>query len=287
MIALPGLGSAALDYTVATKSKAQLGQLVTTDPQVSANVAYYQANIGSVQSVDDLLSNRNRKLLTVALGAYGLDSQVDAKGLLRKLLSEDPTASSSLAQRMADPRYQRFAKAFASLRTDGGAATGTASNIAAVVTAYQQTQYEKAVGRTDTAARQALYFSRVAPEATGSIYQVLSDKTLAAVVREAYGLPAATGALDVAQQVRQLKAKGFDYSKLADANYVKTIINKFLASQDASGPPSGADEDVATTGTAAAAAAVLGNAVSTASDNGVLSLDLSFLAAGSRLNVFA
>ena len=286
MIALLGLGSATLDYTVATKSKAQLSKLVTKDPQVSANVAYYKANIGNVKSVDDLLSNRNRKLLTVALGAYGLESQVDAKGLLRKLLSEDPT-SSSLAQRMADTRYQRFAKAFASLRNDGGAATSSAANVAAVVAAYQETQYEKAVGRSDTAARQALYFKRVAPEAAGSIYQVLSDKTLAAVVREAYGLPKETAALEVKQQVRQLKAKGFDYTKLTDEKYVKTIITKFLASQDASGPPSGADEDVATTGTAAAATAMLSNTVSTvAYENGILPLDLSFLS-GRRLNVFA
>lgn len=287
MIALLDLGSATLDYTVATKNKAQLSTLVNKGPQVSANVAYYEANIGDVKSVDDLLSNRNRKLLTVALGAFGLESQVDAKGLLRKLLSEDPTSTSSLAQRMADTRYQRFAQAFASLRNDGGAAIGTSTNVEAVVAAYQNTQYEKAVGRTDTAARQALYFSRVAPEATGSIYQVLSDKTLAAVVREAYGLPAETGALDVDQQVRQLKAKGFDYSKLADEKYVGTLINRFLASQDASGSPTGSDEDISTAGTATAAAAILSNTMSNAYDNGVLSFDLSFLASGGKLNVSA
>lgn len=286
MIALLGLGSAVLDYTVAVKSKTQLAKLVNNQPEVKANVDYYKANAGNVKSPDDLL--KNRKLLSVALGAYGLESQVGSKALLRKLLTEDPEATTSLAQRMSDTRYLSFAKAFASLRNDGGAAIAKAENIGSVVAAFQQTQYEKAVGRSDTAARQALYFSRVAPKATGSIYQVLSDKTLGAVVREAYGLPAATAALEVKQQISQLKAKGFDYTKLADEKYVKTLITKFLASQDASGAPTGSDEDLVVAGSAAAAKAMLTGSVSSAQqDNGMVSFDLSFLAKGGRFSILA
>lgn len=286
MVALLGLGSATLDYTVAVKSRTQLGKLVNSQPQVKANVDYYKANVDKVTSVDDLL--KDRRLLTVALGAYGLESQVNSKALLRKLLSEDPTASTSLAQRMADPRYRAFATAFASLREDGGAAIGKTASIDAVVGAYQQTQYEKAVGRNDTSARQALYFARVAPKATESIYQVLNDTTLGAVVREAYGLPKETAALDAKQQVRQLEAEGFDYTKLSDPKYVDTLINRFLASKDASEAPSGADEDVAVNGNASAASAVLTSMASQAAEsNGIMSIDLSFLAAGSRFNILA
>lgn len=286
MVALLGLGSATLDYTVAVKSRTQLGKLVNSQPQVKANVDYYKANADKVKSVDDLM--KDRRLLSVALGAYGLESQVNSKALLRKLLSEDPTASTSLAQRMADPRYRAFATAFASLREDGGAAIGKTASIDAVVGAYQQTQYEKAVGRNDTSARQALYFARVAPKATESIYQVLNDTTLGAVVREAYGLPKETAALDAKQQVRQLEAKGFDYTKLSDPKYVDTLINRFLASKDASEAPSGADEDVAVNGNASAASAVLTSMASQAAEsNGIMSIDLSFLAAGSRFNILA
>jgi Protein of unknown function (DUF1217) len=283
MIALLGLGSATLDYTVATKSKTQLSKVVASQPEVKANIDYYKENASTVKSVDDLL--KNRKVLSVALGAYGLESQVGSTALLRKLLSEDPNVTTSLAQQMSDTRYLSFAKAFASLRDDGGASIGSTSNIDSVVSSYQETQYEKAVGRNDTAARQALYFARVAPEATGSIYQVLSDKTLSAVVLGAYGLPDETAALDTKQQVRQLQAKGFDYTKLSDEKYVKTLIGKFLASQDASGTPSGADEDVVVSGTASAAASMLSNAISAASDsNGIVSLDLSFISSGTKFS---
>lgn len=286
MIAILGLGSATLDYSVAVKNKTQLSNLVSSQPEVKANVAYYKENISSVTSVDDLL--KNRRLLTVALGAYGLESQAGSTALLRKLLSEDPTETTSLAQRMSDTRYQSFAKGFASLRSDGGAAISSSSGVDAVVNAYQETQYEKAVGRNDTAARQALYFARVAPKATGSAYQVITDKTLMAVVREAYGLPKEVSALDAKQQVRQLEAKGFDYTKLSDEKYVKTLINKFLASQDAAGTPSGSDEDAVVSGTASAAAAMLSSTLSSAaSDNGVVSFDLSFLASGGRFNILA
>ncbi len=286
MVAILGLGSATLDYTVAVKSKTQLSKLVANQPDVKRNVDYYASNISSVKTVDDLL--KNRRLLTVALGAYGLESQAGSKALLRKLLSEDPTTSSSLAQRMSDTRYLNFAKAFASLRNDGGAAISNADSVNVVVSAYQETQYEKAVGRNDTAARQALYFARVAPKATGSAYQVITDKTLMAVVREAYGLPEEVSALDAKQQVRQLQARGFDYTKLSDEKYVKTLINKFLASQDAAGAPSGADEDAVVSGTAAAATAMLTTTASSASENnGILAMDLSFLASRGRLNILA
>lgn len=286
MVALLGLGSATLDYSVAVKAREQLGNLVNSQPQVKANVDYYKANAGSVTSVDDLL--KNRRLLTVALGAYGLESQAGSTALLRKLLSEDPTSTSSLAQQMADPRYRAFATAFASLREDGGEAISKTENIDTVVTAFQQTQYEKAVGRNDTSARQALYFARVAPQATESIYQVLNDSTLGAVVREAYGLPEETAALDAKAQVRQLEAKGFDYTKLSDPDYVNSLISRFLASKDASGAPSGADEDVTVNATASAASAVLSSMISSTSESsGIASIDLSFLATGGRLNILA
>ncbi|MBK8174748.1 MAG: DUF1217 domain-containing protein [Rhodospirillales bacterium] len=286
MIALLGLGSATLDYTVAVNNRERLSNMVDKQPEVESKVNYYRENIANVTSTDDLLNDR--RLLSIALGAYGLESKVDSKGLLRKLLSEDPTSSTSLAQRMADSRYQSFAKAFASLREDGGASVKTAANVDAVVSAYQQTQYEKAVGRNDTAARQALYFSRVASTAADSVYKVLTDKTLGAVVRGALGLPEETAALDVKQQIRQLQAKGFDNTKLSDADYVKSLINKFLASQDSEGSPTGADEDSVVSGNASAALSILGATVSSAaSDNGILSFDLSFLASNGRVNILA
>lgn len=286
MVALLGLGSATLDYSVAVKSRTQLSKLVNSQPQVKANVDYYKANVSKVRSVDDLM--KDRRLLTVALGAYGLESQAGSKALLRKLLTEDPTASTSLAQRMADPRYRAFANAFASLRGDGGASIGKTQSVDAVVSAYQQTQYEKAVGRNDTSARQALYFARVAPQATSSIYQVLNDSTLGTVVREAYGLPKETAALDVKQQVRQLQAKGFDYTKLSDPKYVNTLISRFLASKDASGAPSGADEDAVVNAGASAASSVLTSMLaSAANSSGTPSIDLSFLASGGRFNILA
>jgi len=285
MIGLLGLGSATLDYTAAVKGKEKLAKMVNSQPEVKAGTDYYQANIGNVKNVDDLL--KDRKLLTVALGAYGLESQVGAKGLLKKLLSEDPTASGSLAQRMADPRYQNFAKAFASLRSDGGASIRQQASIDSVVGAYRQSQFEKAVGRNDTSARQALYFARVAPQATQSIYQVLTDKTLSAVVREAYGLPKEAAALDVKQQIRQLESKGFDHTKLGDEKFVKSLIGKFLASKDAAGAPAGADEDAVQSTSALAAASMLSSALSIGSSNGVTGLDLSFLGNSRRVNLLA
>src|SRR5690349_15883648 len=127
-------------------------------PAYARQVAYYQSNIGKVKSVNDLLNNRT--LLTVALSAFQLEDQVDAKGILRQLLNQNPNDPKSLAQRLIDPRYKQFALAFASLKSDGGKQIATPSSVATILNQFQENEFEKAMGEDDPAVRQALYVQR-------------------------------------------------------------------------------------------------------------------------------
>jgi hypothetical protein len=154
------VGSSIGDYQIAVKSHDFLLAQFQRQPSFKKAVDYYRTNIAKVQTVDDLL--KDRRLLSVALSAFQLEGEVDSKGLLRKLLSQDPTVKTSLAQQLIDPRFRAFAQAFADLRNDGGAAVNDPTNVDAVLAGFQTNEYEKFISdQTGNATvRQSLFFKR-------------------------------------------------------------------------------------------------------------------------------
>jgi hypothetical protein len=169
------IGTPIVDYKLAVANQAQLLAQFKKSPSYTQAVNYYQANIAKVGSVDDLL--KNRQLLTVALSAFQLEGDINNTGIIKKLLTQDPSQTTSLANQLLDPRYLAFAKAFWSLSTDGGASIQTATSINAVLAGYQTNQYEKFVSSTDNdpSVRQAMYVQRTSQDSidissVGSLY---------------------------------------------------------------------------------------------------------------------
>ncbi|MFF8800956.1 MULTISPECIES: DUF1217 domain-containing protein [unclassified Methylobacterium] len=80
------------------------------EPSVARETAYYEAHIGAVKSVDDLLGDQ--RLYAYAMKAYGLEEMTYAKAFMRKVLEEGAASAASFANRLADERYTAFAKAF-------------------------------------------------------------------------------------------------------------------------------------------------------------------------------
>jgi hypothetical protein len=205
------IGVPIVDYTLAVKNQDRLLAQFQKSPSYAQSVAYYRANIGKVTSVDALLNDR--KLLTVALSAFQLESQVDAKGLLRKLLSEDPTAKTSLAQQLLDPRYKQFAVAFAALRSDGGTGVQDPNNINSVLAGYQTNEYGKWVSNLtgDTAVRQALFFQQTVQDTidisdTGKLFAQFQQSPDVAQAVDAYktGVAQVTSVNDLLNNKRVL-----------------------------------------------------------------------------------
>lgn len=227
-------------YLLANRDLAKATEDYTKgSPTYQRAVDAFRTALPKIASVDDLLGNR--QALTVALGAFGLEDEVDAKALVKKILTEDPSASTSLVNRLAETRWKQFAAAFGSLATDGGAAINAAGFADKIVSAFATGQFEESEGEQNESVREALYFQREASGAT-TLYQVLSDKTLGDVVRTTQGLPEEAGALDPDQQVEMLGRTGFDVSKLQDSAYVQKYVQRFLVLEDLKNPdldPSG------------------------------------------------
>ena len=207
---------------------------------IKAELAYFEKTIGSVRTAADLLADR--RLLKVALGAFGLGDWIDRKAFVRNVLEEGTTAPDALANKLTDPSFGKLSAAFG-FGDAGGARTGTAGFAAKIAEAYKTRAFEAAVGETDEDMRLALNFKREiadlageAGEKGGSWYTIIGSETLSKVARYAFGLPVKSfGALDVDKQREILMRKCdavFGESTLSvfqDPAKVDKLIDRFLA----------------------------------------------------------
>ncbi|AWB23941.1 DUF1217 domain-containing protein [Methylobacterium currus] len=97
-------------YTLLSRNLATSLQRKGAEPIVARETAYYQANIGKVKSVDDLMADQ--RLYSYAMKAFGLEDMTYAKAFMRKVLTEGTSSAAAFANRLADDRYVAFAKAF-------------------------------------------------------------------------------------------------------------------------------------------------------------------------------
>ena len=79
-------------------------------PQVKRDADYFRANIAKIKSADDLVADR--RLLRVALTAFGLEGDINNKAFIRKVLAEGTLKTEAFANRLADKQYQKLSAAF-------------------------------------------------------------------------------------------------------------------------------------------------------------------------------
>lgn len=126
--------------------------------QITRNTEYFVENISKVQNAQDLTSDR--RLLEVALGAFGIQDDIDNRFFIQKILEEGTTADDSLANRFSDNRYKEFSAAFGlgPGETREMGRSGFAENI---VARFQANSFEVSAGQQDDSMRIALYAQRV------------------------------------------------------------------------------------------------------------------------------
>lgn len=126
--------------------------------QISRNTEYFLEKIGEVKSAEDLTSDR--RLLEVALGAFGLQDDIDNRYFITKILEEGTTADDSLANRFSDNRYRDFSAAFG-LGPGETSQTGKEGFAEDLVARFQANSFEVSAGLQDDTMRIALYAQRV------------------------------------------------------------------------------------------------------------------------------
>src|SRR5689334_22965021 len=135
------VGLPIVDYQLATTNQAQLLAQFQKSSTTSADIAAYQAGVAKITTVDQFLANY--KVLNVALSAYGMQDAINQKGLLKQLLTQDPTSTTALAQKLGKANYVAFAQAYWSLSTDGGAGLSSAASINTTAARYTNAQFQQ------------------------------------------------------------------------------------------------------------------------------------------------
>ena len=196
---------------------------------------YFLENIGKVTSIEEFLDND--RLYRYALTAFDLESQIDSKGLVRKVLEEGVEDDDALANQLIDKKFRDFAAAF------GFAEVGTRNtrnpNFAAdVVERYERVAVETDAGEDNIGVRLGAYFDRQAGGLT-SWFSFLGDQALREVLFTAFVLP------DEMQQTNpdklvQIFESRFDIEDFADPVERQKFIERFTLMYDIrNGAPGG------------------------------------------------
>jgi len=200
---------------------------------------YFAENIGNVQTADDLVSDR--RMLVVALGAFGLQDDIDNRFFINKMLSDGTTAEDALANRFTDARYNEFSAAFG-LGPGEVRQTLRPDFAAEIIARFQANSFEIATGNQDDTMRVALYAERVLPDiVTGDgsdaqkWFSIMGQPPLRNLFETALGLPDAFGQADIDYQLgvfqeRAARMMGVDNpSQFAEPENLERLVNAFLA----------------------------------------------------------
>lgn len=213
--------------------------------EMTRDADYFREHAASLRTADDLVSDR--RMLKVALGAFGLSEDINNRYFLKKILEDGTLTTDALANKLSDKRYLQFSRAFGF--GDFAIPRTHLSDFAdKMIAAYQTQSFETAVGAQSNEMRLAMNAERELPgisngtqSETAKWYQIMSSPPLRQVVQTAFGFPSSFVALDLDQQLAAFKdAAGrylgtSDASDLADADVRENLIRLFLVRSEVSG----------------------------------------------------
>ncbi|MCV2878854.1 DUF1217 domain-containing protein [Sedimentimonas flavescens] len=210
----------------------------TASAQIQRNEDYFREKIGSVTTAAELVADR--RLLSVALGAFGLNDDINNRYFIQKVLDEGSLDGGALANKLADKRYLALTKAF------GFGDFSTPRTVLSdfpdeIVAQYRDRQFEIAVGEADNSMRLALSLRRDLPElaAQGSSektkwFTIIGSNTMSTVFRTALGLPESVSSLDVDQQLEIYRSRteqafgSSDPGQFAQPDRIEELIKTYL-----------------------------------------------------------
>lgn len=171
----------------------------------------FRERIGEITTAEDLVADR--ELLSVALGAFGLDDDINNSFFIRKILEEGTTDSDALANKLSDSRYSEFSAAFG-FGEIGPPRTGLSVFPDEIIDRYEAEQFEIAVGEQDNDLRIALNLGTalddvIAANTTNNArwYSMMGNTALRTTFETALGFPSSFGTIDIDQQLDQFKAR--------------------------------------------------------------------------------
>jgi len=244
---LPMSGYGGWSFLNRTLEKQQ--ETFARNPMIQRDTDYFRGRIGEIDNAETLIADR--RLLRVALGAFGLGDDINNRAFLRKVLEDGTLDPKALSNRLADKRYLEFSRAFGF--GDNAIPLSKEKGFGdRIVAAYRSRQFEVAVGEQDETMRLALALRRdlasVADRESSDRalwFTVMGNPPLRKVFETAYNLPRSFATLDLDQQLSVLRdrtQKVFGDSSLVqfrDPERIDQLVRRFILRaqmEDAPGP---------------------------------------------------
>lgn len=197
-------------WQVLSRTKDRQMQVFSNTAEMRRDEAYFRENIGKIDNAADLVADR--RMLKVALSAFGLEGDLNNRAFIRKVLEDGTLKSDALSSRLADKRYAQFSRAFG---FDLVVPRTKISDFAdKILSSYKARSFEVAVGDVSATMRLALGAQRELPEIAASTesantkwYRILGSPPLRKVIEGAFGLPSNFSSVNLDQQLTTVRNK--------------------------------------------------------------------------------
>lgn len=207
--------------------------------QLSRDIEYFAETVGTVETAEDLV--KNRRLLSVALGAFGLQDDLNNRYFVQKILEDGTASDDALANKLTDDRYKRLSAAFG-FGPGESKSTANPQKMAKIIEDFKVQSFEVSIGEQSDTMRIALYAQReLASLANDDMseeakwYTLMGLPPLRSMFETALGLPASFGQIDIDQQHEVLREKtqsitgGDTVAQFANAENIERLTQLFLA----------------------------------------------------------
>lgn len=207
-------------------------------PAAQRDEAYFRARIGEIRTAEDLVADR--RLLRIALTAFGLADDLPNRAFITRVLDSDTTDRRSFAGRLTDKRYLEMAQAFG-FRNPFGPQIAQPGVAEGILQRFREMRFEEAVGARDENMRLALSMQRdlrrLATNGTSDEarwFTVLGTPSLRQVFETAFSLPSAFATLDLDRQVEVLRNRtsrltgSAEIAQFSDPARIDRLINQFF-----------------------------------------------------------
>jgi len=214
-------------------------------PVQQRDEAYFRDRIGKADTAEKLVNDK--RLLRIALTAFGLEGDVNSKAFIRKILEGGTLKEGSLANKLADKQYAKLSAAFG-YGDFSVPRTKISTFPDEILAQYRARSFETAVGEQNNAYRLAMNAEREIPalaakttSETAKWYTVLGSAPLREVLQTALGLPKSFSSIDIDQQVGVLKKRteaAFGSShriQFKDPTKMEALTRRFLLQTEMQG----------------------------------------------------
>lgn len=233
---LPFSGYSGWSFLKRTMARQQAVQQAL--PAQQRDEAYFRDRIGKADTAEKLVNDK--RLLRIALTAFGLEGDVNSKAFIQKILEGGTLKEGSLANKLANKQYQKLSAAFG-YGDFSVPRTAISTFPDEILSQFKTRRFEKDVGAQNNSYRLALNAEREISDLASKSssekakwYSLLGNPPLREVVQTAFGLPKSFASIDLDQQVATLQAKtdaafgSPDLVQFKDPAKLDALIRRFV-----------------------------------------------------------